>query len=143
MLPMWSSHFTVSTNVKLLSFDVVGGELAFRWLALLSLASCDCVEDGMFSKVLRTLYTMSDGQRERMKTYCCSGAPPVIVVRPTRLDYVRVRDTNVSVQVRIAYKEIDKRRGKERECSKKERKKERTNATNELFCRRSWFNGGS
>lgn len=41
MLYMWSSDFTESTNAKLLSLDVVGGVLAFRSLALLSLPSCD------------------------------------------------------------------------------------------------------
>lgn len=43
VLYMWSSDFTMSTNVKLLSCDVVGGELALRWSALLLLASRDFV----------------------------------------------------------------------------------------------------
>ena len=44
LLYMWSSDFTVSTNAKLLSLDVVGGVLAFSSLALLSLPSCDWAE---------------------------------------------------------------------------------------------------
>lgn len=86
MLYMWSSDSTMSTNAKLLSLDVVGGVLALRSLALLSLPSCDWdelsrAERSIGVKVVRYVrWTPCDRVGSR-----CESTKDVCVIRTSRI----------------------------------------------------------
>lgn len=77
--------------------------VGWRFFCLLRVTVC--MSDDV---LLRTLYTMSDGQRT--KYYCRSGATGSTM----RVCAIRTV-ARIACYVRIACKEIDKRRGKERE----------------------------